>query len=485
MYKYKSIKELRDIIDEENNAVEIFNFSKDLAHKYQDKYNSFVTILDNCNYKKTNSILSGISYSLKDNYSTKGILTTASSNILKDYIPVIDSTVYKKLKESGALLVGKTVLDELAMGGSGTTGHTGIVKNPWDINRQVGGSSAGSASSVALGIVPFSVGSDTGDSVRKPASFAGLVGFKPTYGRISRYGLFAFASSLDHVAILSRNVDDSAIVTDVLKGRDINDLTTLKDDNITYYENIDSSIKNKKLCYIKEICGMDIIKDSSDKELIKTIEDFHKLLDKLKDNGFIIEEVSIDKSLLEAIYPTYMCISCAEATSNNANLTGISFGPRADGDNVNEMIFNARSLGFSELIKRRFILGSYILQKENQEKLFLNAKRVRRLIVDNMNELFKTYSGMIAPCSGGAAPLFDSVSEKLSDRYLILENHLAIGNFGGYPSITLPYTLVNDLPVGVNITGAVLDDLEVLKIAKKVEEVTGYKNLHRKDDLDV
>ncbi len=487
MYRGKSIEELRSMLDKgEVTPEELFNSANRLAHYFQQDYNSFVTIIDKFKYKDRNSLLNGIPYALKDNFSTSGILTTASSNILKDYIPVYDATVYKKLKKAGAVLVGKTVLDELAMGGTGTTGHTGIVRNPWNKDCMIGGSSAGSASSVALGIVPFSIGSDTGDSVRKPASHGGLVGFKPTYGRISRYGLFAFASSLDHVAMFSRNVRDAAIITDVLKGKDINDMVTLNDDKKTYADLIDNDIKGKKLFYIKEICGLDTYKDTSDETLTKTLESFHETLDKLRSQGFIIEEVSMDKKLLEAIYPTYMCISCAEATSNNSNLTGIQFGPRGEGQSVEEIMFDARTKGFSELIKRRFILGSYILQKENQEKLFLNAQRVRHMIVDKMNEFFKEYDGMIAPCSGGPAQSFDSSSEQLSDRYLILENHLAIGNFGGFPSITLPYIMINDMPVGLNITGRVKEDDVVLNMANYVEKVTGLKDIYSKvGDIDV
>lgn len=480
MIKGKSITELRKMIDEDKVSVEdIFSDANTLAHSYQDEYNSFVTIIDKFKYRERSSLLCGIPYALKDNFSTSGILTTGSSNILKDYVPVFDSTVYKKLKSAGAVLVGKTVLDELAMGGTGTTGHTGIVRNPWNKEYLIGGSSAGSASSVALGIVPFAIGSDTGDSVRKPASFGGLVGFKPTYGRISRYGMFPFASSLDHVAMFTRNVEDAAIVTDVLKGQDINDMVTLKDDGKCYQDEIKKECIGKKLFYIKEICGIDTY-DDSDPVLSKTIKSFHETLDKIRELGFTVEEVSMDKSLLEAIYPTYMCISCAEATSNNSNLTGISFGPRGEGSSVEEIMFDARTKGFSELIKRRFILGSYILQKENQEKLFLNAQRVRHMIVDKMNEFFKEYDGMIAPCSGGPAPRFDDSSEKLSDRYLILENHLAIGNFGGFPSITIPYTMIDDMPVGLNITGRVKEDDVVLSMAAKVESITGLKDIYSK-----
>lgn len=485
MYREKTIKELKEDLKEGKiTADDLYGKSLRLAHYFQDDYNSFVTILDDTKVKERETLIGGIPYALKDNFSTTGILTTGSSNILKDYVPVYDATVYKKLKRAGATLVGKTVLDELAMGGTGTTGATGIVKNPWDKERMIGGSSAGSAAAVALGIVPFSIGSDTGDSVRKPAAFGGLVGFKPTYGRISRYGMFAFASSLDHVAMFTKTVEDAAIVTDILKGQDPLDMTTLKDDGKKYSELVTEEPKGKKLFYIKEICDKELYKDS--KEVTEVLTKFHELLDKCRQEGFTIEEVSIDKDLLNAIYPTYMCISCAEATSNNANLTGIQFGPRGEGDSIEEIIFDARTKGFSELIKRRFVLGSFILQKENQDKLFLNAQRVRRLLVEKITELFKKYDGMILPASGGIAPKFTDSSEKLSDRYLLLENHLAIGNFGGFPSITIPYGMVEDMPIGLNITGRIKEDDEVLKLAYQVEKLTGYKGIYSKvGDIDV
>ena len=484
MYREKTITELKEDLKEgRTTADELYAKATRLAHYFQDDYNSFVTILDDTKVRERDTLVGGIPYALKDNFSTSGILTTASSNILKDYVPVYDATVYKKLKRAGATLVGKTVLDELAMGGTGTTGHTGVVKNPWDKDRMIGGSSAGSASAVALGIVPFSIGSDTGDSVRKPAAFGGLVGFKPTYGRISRYGLFAFASSMDHVAMFTRCVKDAAIVTDILKGQAPQDMTTLKDDGKTYSELLDKDITDKKLFYIKEICDVSLYED---KEVVETLTKFHETLDKCREKGFIIDEVSVDKQLLEAIYPTYMCLSCAEATSNNSNLTGIQFGPRGEGESIEEIMFDARTKGFSELIKRRFVLGSYILQKENQDKLFLNAQRVRRLIVEKITELFKEYDGMILPASGGIAPKFDDSSEKLSDRYLLLENHLAIGNFGGFPSITIPYGFVEDMPVGLNITGRIKEDDVVLNIAHKIEESLEYKGIYSKvGDIDV
>lgn len=468
----KLIDEIRDNLDNGNvTSDELFNEATMKAEKYQEDYNSFVTILNKKEEMDGNSILRGIPYALKDNISTKGILTTASSNLLKDYIPLYDATVYKKLKEAGAVLMGKTVLDELAMGGTGTTGHTGIVKNPWDKTRMIGGSSAGSASSVALGIVPFAIGSDTGDSIRKPAAYGGVVGYKPTYGRISRYGLFSFASSLDCVGVFSRSVKDTAYVMDVIKGYDKKDMTSLPDENISYIDNLNNDVRGKKLFYIKE--AMEI--DSDNTELKAIMDNFKCIIDKCRELGIEVEEVSFRKDLLEAIYPSYMCISCAEATSNNSNLTGIPFGSRIDGSSIEDIMMKTRTEGFSELIKRRFVLGSYILQKENQEKLFLNAGRVRRLIVDGINELFKEYDGIIMPTTGDIAPLFDKASDKLSDEYLILGNHLVIGNFGGFPSISIPSGFVNNMPVSVNITGRAKEDSLVLNLANKIEEVLGYK----------
>jgi len=475
------ILDLRKKLDNgEITSEELFEKSNSLAHKYQDEYNSFVTIIDKYKMKsKKETLITGIPYALKDNISTSGILTTASSNILKDYVPVYDATVYKKLRNAGGVLVGKTVLDELAIGGTGTTGHTGVVRNPWDKERLIGGSSAGSAACVSLGIVPFSIGSDTGDSIRKPAAYGGVVGFKPTYGLVSRYGLFAFASSLDHVGCFATSVRDAAIVTDIIKGHDPLDMTSLKNDKKVLSELIDRDVKGKKLFYFKEACNLSNY-DDSDQELIETLKEFQKTVDKCREIGLVVDEVSVDKELLNAIFPVYKTISCAEATSNNANLLGVQFGVRGEGNSVDEIIFDARTKGFSELIKRRFILGSYVLQKENQEKLYLNACRVRRLIVDKMNELFKEYDGLLMPASGGIAPRFGERLDELSDRYLILENHLAIANFGGFPSVTISSGKLDGMPLGINITGRIMEDDLVLNIANKIEEKIG--KLERNDE---
>lgn len=468
----KLIDDIRKELDSGNiTSDDLFLDAVSKAHKYQDEYNCFVTIMDKKEEMESDSLLRGICYGLKDNISTKGMLTTGSSNILKDYIPLYDATVYEKLKKAGAVLVGKTVLDELAMGGTGTTGHTGIVRNPWDKSRMIGGSSSGSAAAVALGIVPFSIGSDTGDSIRKPAAYGGVVGFKPTYGRVSRYGLFPFATSLDHVGVIARSVKDISYVMDEIKGHDDRDMTSLPDEDIKYVDNINNDVKGKRLFYIKEA----LENNSNSEELKAIIDNFNDVIEKARSLGFSVSEVSVDRRLLESINPVYNVISCAEATSNNSNLTGISFGNRINGDNVNDIMMKTRTNGFSELIKRRFVIGSYVLEKDNIDKLYLNACRVRRLIVDKFNSLFEEYDGLIMPTTQCIAPKFGDVSDKLSDDYLILGNHLIIGNFGGYPSISIPSGFVNDMPVSVNITGKAMDDSLILNMANVLEDGLGYK----------
>ena len=430
---YGIIKLHEMLKNNETTVEELVNDSLKKAHELQEKCNAFVTIMDDNKVEVNDNLLSGIPYGIKDNYSTKGILSTGSSNTLKDYVPFFDATAVANLKKNGAVGIAKTALDEFGMGGTGLTAHTGIIKNPWDTTRICGGSSAGSACSVAYGVYPYALGSDTGDSIRKPAGYCGIVGYKPTYGMISRFGLFPFASSLDTCGVLTRSVEDAAIVVDGMKGIDENDQTSWNSSNINLYNDLSKDVKGKKLFYIKEITDISNYPHASN-ELKVHLENYQKALEKLRNIGVTVEEVSIDKNLLSVIPGVYVCISCAEATSNMSNLTGISFGPRGNGKNVMDMIKDYRTKGFSPLIKRRFVIGSYVLQKENQERYFLNACRVRRLIVDKFKSLFKEYDGFILPVGSGVAPLIEGLNEKVDDDELaILENHLQIGNFGGFP----------------------------------------------------
>ena len=472
----KSIVELHDkLLNKETTSDELVSESLKKCHEIQEKTNSFVTIIDSAKGKKVNdNLVSGIPYGIKDLFSTKGILSTGSSNTLKDYVPFFDATCVKNLNDKGAVGVAKTVLDELGMGGTGTTGHTGIVHNPWSLDRMTAGSSAGSASSVACGCYPFALGSDTGDSIRKPAAYCGIVGYKPTYGMISRYGMFPFACSLDTVGVLSRSVEDAAIAVDAMKGLDSNDMTSWDSSSIELYKSLNKDVKGKKLFYIKEICNINEYKNPSE-ELKEQLNNYFKTIELCKRLGMSVEEVSVERELLEAVAPVYVVISCAEATSNMSNLTGISFGPRGEGDSSEKIMMDHRTKGFSPLIKRRFVIGSYVLQKENQEKYFLNAKRVRRLIVNKFNSLFEKYDGLILPAGKGPAKYIDD-DKNVSFEESLIESHLKIGNFGGYPSITIPNGFIDNLPVGINITCKLKDDVTLLNIAYALESEMNYKN---------
>ncbi len=482
MYVNRTIEEIHDaLVKKEITSDELVKESLKKVHEVEDECNAFVTILDDAKgVDVTDNLLSGIPFGVKDNYSTKGILSTGSSNTLKDYVPFFDATAIENLKKAGAVIVGKTALDEFGMGGTGMTAHTGIITNPWNKTRMCAGSSAGSAAAVAAGAFPYALGSDTGDSIRKPAAYCGIVGYKPTYGMISRYGLFPYASSLDHCGVLTRSVKDAAIVVDVMKGKDAKDMTSWDSSNIHLKESLTGNVKGKKLCYIKEICDLSNYPLAST-ELKEHLANFQKTIELCKKIGMEVEEVSVDKKLLNAEPAVYIVLSYAEATSNLSNLTGIIFGPRGNGENINEMMMDHRTNGFSPLIKRRFVIGSYVLQKENQEKYFKNAQRVRRLLVNAWKDLFKKYDGVILPVGSGPAKHLNKDLDNLSKDTEILEEHLQIGNFGGFPSITIPNGFINDLPVGVNITGNCYDDENVLNIAYALESNMNYKNMIAKE----
>ncbi len=477
-YMSKTLEEIhKSLINKEVTSAELIQESLQKSHEIAEKCNAFVTILDDAKAQEvTDNVLSGIPYGVKDNYSTKGILTTGSSNTLKDYVPFFDATAIANLKKAGAVMVNKTALDEFGMGGTGTNAHTGIITNPWDKTRMCAGSSAGSAAAVASGVYPYALGSDTGDSIRKPAAFCGIVGYKPTYGMISRYGLFPYASSMDHCGVLTRCVKDAALVVDAMKGIDEKDMTSWDSQNIHLAQSLNGNVANKKLCYIKEICDIDNYPNATE-ELKKHLENFQKTLQICEKLGIKVDKVSIDKTLLKAEPAVYVVLSYAEATSNLSNLTGIIFGPRGSGKNVEEMIKDHRTKGFSPLIKRRFVIGSYVLQKENQEKYFKNAQRVRRLLVDAWKKLFLEYDGVILPVSTGGAKHLDINLDILSKDTEILEEHLQIANFGGFPSITIPNGFIDNLPVGVNITGNCYDDENILNIAYALESKMNYKNM--------
>jgi len=414
--------------------------------------------------------LMGIPFLVKDNFSTKDIETTASSNVLNGYVPTFDAEVVARLKKEGAIIIGKTTLDELAMGGTGTSGHKGATHNPYDYERIIGGSSCGSCAGVASSIAPFALGSDTGDSVRKPAGYGGIVGFKPTWSRVSRFGLFPFAPSLDSVGYFARSVYDIALLTNVLAGHDEKDMSSSYRPVEYYTLNLNKEHKAKRIGYFKPVIDATKNKD--------IVDSFNKLVEQLKKEGYVVEEYDFPIELLNALYPTYMVISCSEATSNDANLDGVKFGikPDPNAKTWEEYMSDARTRGFSSLIKRRFIIGSFSLLAENQEELFIRAQKARRLISDAMEEFYKHFDFLLLPCSKDIAPKIKDVSDKWDSHPNFVDNHLGIANLGGYPSLTLPLGYSENLPFGINITGRQFDESNVFNLGQDIEDITGLKN---------
>ena len=412
----------------------------------------------------------GVPVVLKDLVNMKGTRTTGSSGILDNYVSPYDATITEKLKAAGAIIIGKSSCDTFGMGGTNMTAWTGPVPNPYDLNRMAGGSSGGSAVLVASGVVPMAIGTDTGDSIRKPASYNNIVGLKPTYGRISRYGVIPYASSLDHVGVFTRNVKDAAMSLTVLAGRDDKDMTSSNLPVENYADLLNSELTGKRIGIIQNV--IDAIKKP------ETLKLFKDLCDQLEVKGAIIKTIHLDEKLMHAFLPTYYIIANAEATANHANLDGLRFGVLHEGKTMEESMILSRTAGFGKLLKKRFVIGTYALFTENQEEVFRKAQKVRRLIVEDLNRVLNDVDVLIAPASSQGAPKFDDVSiDQLSSEYLIAENYMALANFSGYPSITVPMGMVDGLPVGVNLSSAAFTEQLLLNVAFAVEETTGIKDV--------
>lgn len=461
------------IHDRKASIQETVNDSLTRARNAQEKLNAVVTFVDCDEQIKaveglSDGALHGVCVALKDNISTKGIRTTASSRILDNYVPVFDAHVVEKLKAAGAIIVAKTSLDELGMGGTNLNAYTGKVNNPYDFERISGGSSGGSAAIVAGGIVPIALGSDTGDSVRKPAAYCGIVGFKPTYGRISRYGVIPYASSLDHVGFFTTNISDACVTLEVLAGRDERDVTSSQLPVEKYVENLNSDVEGKRIAVLDNVLSS--IKDEA------ILKNFAELCEKLEKRGAIIEHVRMSDELLNTLLPVYLIIANAEACANHSNLDGVRFGMREEGSNLEEIMINSRTKGFSSAVRKRFVLGSYSLFVENQDRLFRKAQKVRRVVVNAYADLLKDFDVIMAPAAGSIAPHADETcEEQLSESYLVAENHMILGNLSGYPSLTLPTGFVDGLPIGVNVSAKAFEEQSVLNIAKAIEEECGLE----------
>lgn len=435
-------------------------------HEVNEKLNAIVSYVDL--ESSGTGLIGNWDVALKDNINMKGTLTTASCELLSNHVSIYNATVVDKLLAAGANICAKTSMDELGMGGTNLSAITGPVKNPYDLDRISGGSSGGSAALVGAHAVRVALGTDTGDSIRKPAAYCGAVGVKPTYGRISRYGVIPYASSLDHVGYFTQNVEDAAVMLEVLAGRDDLDMTSSFEPVENYAALLDLDLKGKRIGVFKDV--QDVIGNESMRQ------QFASLCEQLEAQGAILVDKHMNLELLRAMLPVYSVISNSEAVANHANLDGVRYGKSQPGDDLESIMKATRSQGFSSMIKRRFVYGAYALDDDNQEDVFNQAKRVRRMIVDAYAIMIEDVDIMIACASGVIAPkLNENTHNERSDEYLIAENHMVINNFTGYPSMTIPFGYVDDMPIGLNISAKPFKESTMFAYAKAIETQINWK----------
>lgn len=468
-----SIKELRDMYSNKTALPsDIVAQSVQAAKHAQSTTNAFITILDESveqarayDNKPLDKILQGVPGAIKDNFCTDNILTTASSSILEDFVPFYDATCVAKLKEHGFINLGKTALDEFAMGGTGLTSYKGYVRNPHDPSRIAGGSSGGSAVVVTEGAVPFALGSDTGDSIRRPASYCGIVGIKPTWGRVSRYGVVAFAPSLDTIGPFARTVDDAALIMELISGHDPKDATCSTRPTERYREKLTTDLTGMKLAIIKPI--VDACQNA------EILEKFYETVEVLKQRGAIVDTVDFNKSLIRIMTPLYMTISNAEAAMSLACMDGVKYGKTEHEGSFEANMKKLRTESFNFKMRNRLVKGSYALETG----LYLKAKKVRRVLVDEITALLEKYDAYITPTTDEIAPTTAEVEARqatgevdLNDHKLITNDFLQIANFAGLPSISVPMGMVESMPVGFSITAGLWKEQTVFNVAYAVED---------------
>ncbi len=445
--------------------------------RYDDRINAYITINSNAleearridkEVKNSNSnsnskgLLLGVPIAVKDNISTKGIRTTCASKILEDYIPVYDATVISRLRAQGAIIIGKTNMDEFGMGSSTEFSAFKVTHNPWDTTRVAGGSSGGSAAALAAVEATLALGSDTGGSVRCPASFCSVLGLKPTYGLLSRYGLISYANSLECIGLMARSARDLALLLASTVGHDYYDDTTI--DNNTDYLNLDLDDKGMKVCVIK-----DIVENCSDE--VKNI--FYESLEVLEDLGFTIDNVTLES--IEYALPAYYVIAMAEASSNLARYDGVRYGYtiQPDGMAWNTFYSRVRSL-FGDEVKRRIMLGTYILSSGYYGRYYLKAQIARAMIRDEMLRLFKEYSILAIPTM--PIPPF-KIGERIDDplKLYTVDVCTVLANLAGIPALSIPAGMHNGLPIGMQLMAKHLDEHLLLKVAYAFESIKYVK----------
>ena len=409
--------------------------------------------------------LPGIPLAVKDLFCTHNVRTTAGSKILENFIPTYESTVTQNLWDAGAILLGKLNCDEFAMGSSNETSHFGNVINPIDNNLVPGGSSGGSASALAAKLTPATIGTDTGGSIRQPASFTGTVGLKPTYGSCSRYGIVAFASSLDQAGPMTRNVKDCALLLEVMSSFDQKDSTSIDFKRPNYYLKLNKNIKGKKIGIPKEYRV-----DGMPSEIEKLWENGKEFL---KECGAEIVDISLPHT--NYALPTYYIVAPAEASSNLARYDGVKYGFRAEGENLIDMYEKTRSQGFGDEVKRRIMIGTYVLSSGYYDAYYLKAQKVRMLIKNDFDEVFNRVDAILTPSTPSSAfkigdKTDDPVSMYLNDIFTVPVN------LAGLPGISIPAGIdKNKYPLGLQIIGKPFDEQGILNIAYSMEEKINFK----------
>ncbi|MBC6435014.1 Asp-tRNA(Asn)/Glu-tRNA(Gln) amidotransferase subunit GatA [Nostoc sp. HG1] len=473
-----SIRELhQQLIHKERSAVEIAQEALDRIQTIEPKIHSFLHITSDRALEQAQQVdakiaageeiglLAGIPIGIKDNLCTQGIPTTCASRILQNFVPPYESTVTQKLADAGTVMVGKTNMDEFAMGGSTETSAYQLTANPWDASRVPGGSSGGSAAAVAADECVVSLGSDTGGSIRQPASFCGIVGMKPTYGLVSRYGLVAFASSLDQIGPFGRSVEDTAILLNAIAGYDPKDATSLKVEVPDYTQFLTPDIKGKKVGVIRETFG-----DGLDPEVEKTIR---AAIGQLKDLGAEIQEISCPR--FRYGIAAYYIIAPSEASANLARYDGVRYGARAeDAENLMDMYLRTRSEGFGAEVKRRIMIGTYVLSAGYYDAYYLQAQKVRTLIKQDFEQAFSQVDVLVSPTAPTTA---FKMGEKTADPLsMYLTDLMTIPvNLAGLPGMSVPCGFdAQGMPIGLQIVGNVLREDQIFQVASAYERSTEW-----------
>lgn len=449
------VKDIYDAIEETDPTIQSFlALDKENAMKKAEE-------LDTLQEKgEMEGKLFGIPMGIKDNIITEGLETTCASRMLEGFVPIYEATVMKKLHNENGILIGKVNLDEFAMGGSTETSYFKKTVNPFDHKAVPGGSSGGSAAAVAAGLVPFTLGTDTGGSIRQPAAYCGVVGLKPTYGRVSRFGLVAFASSLDQIGPITRNVKDNALVLEAIAGEDEMDSTSAPDVATDFTADIGKDIKDMKIALPKEYIGEGV--DEEVKEAVL------KAAETLKSLGAIVEEVSLPRTAYGI--PSYYVIASAEASSNLARFDGIRYGYHSkEAQTLEELYKLSRSEGFGKEVKRRILLGTYVLSSGYYDAYYKKAQKVRTLIKNDFENVFKDYDVILGPTTPTVA--FDLGAE-INDPLTMYANDLLTTpvNLAGLPGISVPCGLAeNGRPIGLQLIGKPFDEKTLYRVAHQYE----------------